>query len=192
MVARFLSLKLAAVLLVVGVALIAIAGWHRARTIEPGPGEIVVHVPRKFWPGSKPAPEMDQLMRRLRPGEEVRIKLVFADSHNHLAFPVDIDIRRGSLFIVTHSGYFRIDSQRKLFSCPTGEDELDLEARQPTLAIYSGGISAPTSLDEPDFRFQVQNVAWREEKGQYIAYIAVKKSPDFEGDVTGWRSTRGW
>ena len=30
------------------------------------------------------------------------------------------------------------------------------------------------------------------EKGQFIAYVTLEKSPDFEGDVTGWQSSRGW
>lgn len=187
-----LSFRLAAALLLLGAVLISFAGWSLSRTIQPGPGEVVVHVPRKLWPGSKPAHEMDEVVRRLRPGETAKIKLVFANSRNHLACPADIEIRRGSLFVFTHSGYFRIDSERRIFSCPTGEHELDLQAHQPTLAIFSGGISAPTTLEERDIKFQIQTVASREERGQTVAFIAVQKSPDFEGDVTGWQSSRGW
>ena len=92
-----LSFRLAAALLLLGAVLISFAGWSLSRTIEPGLGEVVVHVPRKFWPGSKPAPEMDEVVRRLQPGETIRIKLVFADARNDLATPQRIDIRRGSL-----------------------------------------------------------------------------------------------
>lgn len=196
-----LSFRLAAALLIVGVVLIAVAGWNLARTIEPGPGEVVVHVPRRFWPGSKPAPEMDAVVRRLRPGETIRIKLVFADARNDLATPQRIDIRRGSLTFHTGAGYFRLDDRQRVFAAVDGTPEVDLEAsntdssgkRYPNPQVWinpraAGVTNSPLAVD---LALKIQPLESHAEKGQFIAYLTLEKSLDFEGDISGWRSSRG-
>ena len=197
---KLLSMKLAVVLLLVGVALISVAGWTISRTIEPGPGEVVVYVPRKFWPGSKPAPEMDEVVRRLRPGEAARIKLVFAGSRNDLSTPPEINIRRGSLFVRTKTGYFRLDDQQRVYATVKGASEIDLEASNtdshgkcypnPNLWIGPRAAGVTNSSRAVDLALKIQPLQSHEEKGQFIAYVTLEKSPDFEGDVTGWRTSR--
>jgi hypothetical protein len=198
---RFLSLKLAVALLLVGVALIAVAGWSLSRTIQPGPGEVVVHVPRKFWPGSKPAPEMDEVVRRLRPGETIKIKLVFADANNDLSTPQSIDIRRGSLTVHSRVGRFRLDDRKRVFAAVDGTPEIDLEASNtdsngrsypnPSVWISPRAAGVTNSPLAVDLALKVQPLESHAEKGQFIAYVTLEKSTDFDGNVTGWRSSRG-
>lgn len=198
---RFLSLKLALVLLLVGVALISVAAWNLSRTMEPGSGEVVVHVPRQFWPGSKPAPEMDEVVRRLRPGETIKIKLVFADANNDLSTPQSIDIRRGSLTIRSKSGHFRLDNRQRLFAAVDGTAEVDLEAsntdshgkRYPNPSVWispsaAGVTNSPLAVD---LAVKIQPLESTTQQGQFVAYVTLEKSPDFDGDLSGWRTSRG-
>ncbi len=196
-----LSFRLAAALLLLGAVLISFAGWSLSRTIQPGPGEVVVHVPRKLWPGSKPAPEMDEVVRRLRPGETIKIKLVFADANNDLSTPQSIDIRCGSLTIRSKSGHFRLDDRQRVFAAVDRTPEVDLEASNtdssgdsypnPRVWINPRAAGVTNSPLAVDLALKIQPLESHAEKGQFIAYVTLEKSPDFEGDLTGWQISRG-
>ena len=196
-----LSFRLAAALLLLGAVLISFAGWSLSRTIQPGPGEVVVHVPRKLWPGSKPAPEMDAVVRQLRAGKAVRIKLVFTNGNNELSTPQVIDIQRGSLTIFTKAGYFRLDDRNRVFAAVDETPDVDLEAsntdshgrRYPNPSVWispraAGVTNSPLAVD---LALKVQPLESHAEKGQFVAYVTLEKSTDFDGNVTGWRSSRG-
>ena len=162
----------------------------------------IVHVPHRVWPGSRSAPEMDAVFRELRPGQELQLKVIFADPKNSLVTPEDLTIRRGSIYLYSKTGYFRLDSNGKVYSSPDGQQEMDLEStvmtpagtREPCqeIEMYYRTIWNTKSSRMPlDVRFNGQPICFEEGQGQYIGYILVRLSDDFDGDVIGWRSCHG-
>jgi hypothetical protein len=188
--------------IIVGVLLMCFAQCNCGERNEAAKGLRIVHVPRRVWPGCKSAPEMDELFRSLRPGEEARVKLIFSDPKNSLLPPEVFKITRGSVYFCSKAGYFRLDSNGKVYSSPDGQQEVDVDSSITT----PQGISEPSQEIEIDYRaiwnkkssklgldlkFKKQPIQSEEDRGQYIGYIVVKLSQDFDGDVTGWRSCHG-
>jgi hypothetical protein len=148
-----------------------------------------VCVPRRFWPGCKSAPEMDMVFQELRPGQALTLKLIFADRRNRLVTPEVIAIKSGSVFFYSEAGYFRFDSEGKVYSCPDGEEEVALDSFTQQIQIHYDVIWETKSTN--DMKFKKQPIKSETVRGRHIGYIVVRLSPDFEGEMTGWRSCRG-
>jgi hypothetical protein len=158
----------------------------------------VVHVPRRVWPGCKAAPEMDALFRELRPGQEVKVHLVFEDQQSILVTPEAFQVKRGSVYFYSKAGYFRLDSNGRVLSSPDGTQEVDVMSAVTTvqgvtvasqeIQIRQDAIwnTKSTKLGL-DARFLGQPLESLRENGKYVAAIVVKMSEDFEGQIGGWR-----
>ena len=145
------------------------------------------------------APEMDAIFRELRPGKELKLKLIFSDKKNDLLTPEAFKIKRGSAYFYSEAGYFRLDSKGKVYSNPDGLGEVDLES------FYTSpqGVAVPCQDIDIDYsrimstksskalRLKMLPVRTGVDNGEYVCYITVRLSEDFEGEVIGWRSCHG-
>jgi len=182
-------------LAVSGVLLLCLAIWlaqcNRANDNHAANGPRVVHVPHRFLPGLKKAPEMDAVFRDLRPGKEVKLKVVFSDPSDGLLTPNPLKINRGSVYFCSKEGYFRLNSEGNVYSSPDGQHEVDLNSHVQEIKISYCTLSNTKSSGELELSDIEQAIEWEEADGKYIGYVVVKLSQDFEGDVTGWKSFRG-
>lgn len=152
-------------------------------------GPRVVHVPNLTWPGMKKNPEMDAVFRDLSPGEEIKLKIVFPGPKVSLVTPEVPKIERGSVWFYSKAGYFRLDSNGKVYSNPDGKNEVELDSFIQWVEINYDALWNTKSTNE--MRFKKLPIKWEENNGEYTGYVTVKLSQDFKGDLTGWRSYRG-
>ncbi len=136
---------------------------------------------------------MDAVFHELRPGQELQLKLVFADRKNYLLPPQALKIKRGSVYFSSKGGYFRLNSKGKVYSNPTGHQELELDSVVQQIQIYFNAIWNLQSSNDPtdDFKFKKQPISSEQGEGKYIGYIVVRLSQDFEGEMIGWQSCHG-
>lgn len=152
----------------------------------------VVHVPHRIWPGCKAAPEMDAVFQDLHPGQEVKLKLIFASRKNNLVTSKVFKIKRGSIYFYSEAGYFRLGSDGKVYSAPDGQQEVLLDTSYWGINIdYNSVFNTSASGPDLDLKYKIQPIASEEINGKFISYIVVRLSEDFEGEIVGWQSCHG-
>lgn len=153
----------------------------------------VVRIPTIVWPGFKSVPDMDAVFRDLRPGDKVDLKLVFPNGQYPypLVNPQARNIRKGSVFFYSKSGYFRLSHAGKVYSNPNGKQEVELDPTSPEVVIEIGYSQICNSNSTINWELRNQPLTHEEANGQYIGYITVELSADFEGELAGWRVYHG-